>query len=509
MRLELRQTAGLAARAPRRPWTFDRGRRSLGGSPDCDWVIEDQDGTLSDFHCIISRERESFVVEDRSAHGIRVDDTLLRQGETTRLGSGSVIAFGALAFEVVLYGEAEPDLDDPDADLRLSDEAPTISSILADVAPGRQRGSGLGGTASWDEDRLPTHERQGSSTRRDDFAAPSSREVEIGWSGPPETGSMQPLLPNDWNVDTGGDYASNIEHRPALSTAVPRMGARRRARAPDPIPDIPDDAFDALAPSQPEADANFVSKLAEPRDTPASSPEESRSPSIPDQDIDPRALSNEDEPAATEPDREPSGSPLVVDESPAPGDTTEQAIADILGPPRRTGSAQAERPDRPVRPRDERRPAEPSRPSGDFGGGGAGPHLSALLRDCEDSLDEVCRLFGMEDMDAGIGSFPPQADIGARLAALTRRQTALRETLDRLLRELGPRLEPRALEARVDAGTGTVLPWPRRDYWRAYRAQFRHDGRDLSVQEFLQSLVAVDEGIDAASGVEGGLKRRR
>ncbi|WP_128293157.1 FHA domain-containing protein [Afifella aestuarii] len=501
MRLELRQTAGQPVRGSRRPWTFERGRRSLGGSPDCDWIVEDQDGTLSDFHCIISRDHSSFVLEDRSAHGIRVDSNLLRQGETARLASGSVIAFGALIFEVTIYGEPEPDLDDPDTDLRLSDEAPTISSILADVAPGRQRGSGLSGAAAWDDGEASNRKPDNASARRDTFTVPSSREVEIGWSGPPETDATQPLLPNDWNADAGGDYASNIEHRPALSTAVPRMGARRRRRRPDPAADIPDDAFDALAPPRPEA-ADTTS---------GSTPEEHPTPSTsePDHATDPHAPLSESGPAGPDHDGTPDAPPLVAEGQAAPEDTTEQAIADILGPSRRSGSVPAERTDPPAQIEQKAQTAGSPSSDGDFGRGETTSHLLSMLRDCEDSLDEICRLFGLEISYSGAGPFPGQSDIGTRIAALTQRQTILRETMEQLLRELGPRLEPRALEARVDASAGTVLPWPRRDYWRAYRAQFRQDGRDLSVQEFLKSLIAGDEDIDTASSVEDRLKRSR
>ncbi|MBK1623980.1 FHA domain-containing protein [Afifella marina] len=509
MRLELRQTGGPQLRAPRRPWSFERGHRSLGGNPDCDWVIEDQDGTLSDFHCIISRDRSSFVVEDRSAHGIRVDSNLLRQGETARLASGSVIAFGALVFEVALYGEAEPDLDDPDANLRLSDEAPTISAILADVAPGRQRGSGLGGAASWDDGEPSNRSRNNAPDRRDTFSVPSSRQVEIGWGGPPETDATHPLLPNDWNADAGGEYASNIEHRPALSTAVPRMGARRRRRAPDPTAGIPDDAFDALAPPRPEAgDTDGVSTPASRTETPTAPTSENTalSTSGPDHEVEQHAPLAESDPAGLEPERSPDVTPVASAGQPAP-DPTDRAIADILGPPRKAGSIPAEHPDQPTQLGQTGQTAEPPRASGHIGGPDVGPNVLTLLRDCEDSLDEVCRLFGIETGHANAGPLRRQADIGSRIAALTQRQTKLRDEMERLLRELGPKLEPRALEARVDAGAGTVLPWPRRDYWRAYRAQFRRDGRDLSVQEFLKSLIAGDEDIDTASSVEDRLKR--
>ena len=51
-------------------------------------------------------------------------------------------------------------------------------------------------------------------------------------------------------------------------------------------------------------------------------------------------------------------------------------------------------------------------------------------------------------------------------------------------------MEPRILEARVDA-SARRLPWIRnRDYWQAYRLQFEKNGRPLSVREIFRMAMA-------------------
>ncbi|MBN8954809.1 MULTISPECIES: FHA domain-containing protein [unclassified Rhizobium] len=208
MRLELRQIAGEGSS---KGWFFERGKRTLGRSPDCDWQVSDQQRSISKVHCVIERDRSGFLLRDQSANGTRVDGAVILEGETARLADRSKIAFGDIAFSVFITGEADRDIDDPAADLRLSDETMTISSILADIAPGGGTATGVLGERSGNDwiAALPQSAKKGKSP---------SRNVDIGWNGPPDINGIKPILPTDWNSDF--ELGSQLEHGAATHVSV-------------------------------------------------------------------------------------------------------------------------------------------------------------------------------------------------------------------------------------------------------------------------------------------------
>ena len=219
MRLELRQTAGEGSS---KGWFFERGKRTLGRSPDCDWQVSDPKRLISKTHCVIERDRAGFFVRDQSANGTRVDGATIFEGKTARLADKSRIAFGDVAFTVVITGEADREIDDPAADLRLSDERLTISSILADIAPGGGTATGVLGQRNGDDwiAALSQSTKNGKSP---------SRNVDIGWNGPPDVNVIKPILPDDWNSDF--ELGSQLEHGAAthVSVAVARGSGSQAA----------------------------------------------------------------------------------------------------------------------------------------------------------------------------------------------------------------------------------------------------------------------------------------
>jgi type VI secretion system protein ImpI len=389
MRLELKQTAGEAVRAGAEGWSFERGRRTLGRGADCDWQVPDPRRLVSKHHCTIERDREGFVLRDQSANGSRVDGSPLREGDTARLRDGSRIEFGGLAFSVRLSGEPDRDLDDPDTRLTLSDEPLTISSILADVAPGGRTGTGILGRHGDDLSGLPLAAQPRKSGIK------SSRDVEIGWEGPPQTGRMtRQILPDDWNADF--DNSNRYEHQPAthVSVAEPR-GRRKSAPAPD------QEATEATV------SVPLVEEPAKPVGT-------GTSPAAAMQDVSPLLQRLEN---------------LLgqMDEALAGAYSTFE-----LDPPAATGGD-------------------------DF-----------LTGDREQALID-------------------------RFHGLVARQVRLNGLLERLVSEASRMLEPRILEARVDAAP-RKLPWlSDRSYWRAYCAQFEKDDRHLSLRELFRAAMVGSE----------------
>jgi type VI secretion system protein ImpI len=379
MRLELRQIAGTGSDAK---WFFERGRRTLGRSPDCDWQLSDPKRLISKVHCVIERDRQGFFLRDQSANGSRVDGVTVLEGETRRLSDKSRIEIGGLAFTAAISGEADREIGDPEAGLVLSDETLTISSILADVAPGGQTANGILGERVGDDWSAAS-----SDWRRMDTAVKSIRDVDIGWDGPPDTTGIKPLLPADWDAEF--DYSSQLEHGAATRVSVPVNRSRNAVEVDGGVKTI--------------VAANDV-ELAE-RSSGSQSPDDT--------------------------DR-------FADRLEAVIDGLEQTLADGL------------------------------------------------------SIFEIDALTA--DDEAHFANGDRKEQLIARLNTLLSRQMTFNAALENLVSQTSQTLEPRMIEARVDAAA-RKLPWPgNRGYWQAYRAQFEKDGRSISLREvFSEAMRASTE----------------
>jgi len=388
MRLELKEiTSDATAPSGQSKWFFERGRRTLGRAPDCDWRLPENRRSVSKLHCIIERDREGFLLRDQSANGSRVDGVAVHEGQTVRLSDRSRLEMGGLAFSVHISGDKDREIGDPDAALLLSDEPLTISAILADIAPGGHTANGILGERVVDDWGLP--EKAGKK------GAASSRNVEIGWSGPPEIRSVTQFLPEDWNSEET-EYGSHLEHGSATHVSVPLA---QRQPAPlidivndnDPLPEPELEKFPTLTIGRPEAFADRLEPLLARLE---------------------EAVENN----------------YAVFELNAPSSASEP---DFL----------------------------------------AGSREEALL---------------------------------ARIETLLGQQLKLNSALEALVQAAG-RLEPRVLEARVEAGAWR-LPW-RRDqaYWRAYRAQFETDGKSRSIHDvFRHAMTRAVNGTQAGSRPQDG-----
>ncbi|QCL96942.1 FHA domain-containing protein [Agrobacterium tumefaciens] len=370
MKLALRDTRNIgAARAGQ--WSFERGRRVIGRSRDCDWQIDDNERRVSKLHCTLSRDGEGFTILDQSANGTLVDGHLLLEGESARLRDGSQINIGGQVFQVAISGDAELDFSDPDASLRMSDEPLTISAILADIAPnGRSAGGVMGNTASADD--WSETWREGAKRK----AKSISRNVEIGWSEPPATRGIGAVLPDNWDEEPVA--SSEHEHTDALNTPV--MISR-------PVSASGNEDFDSVFPE--------------------------------------------------------AGEDLTVENASTAAASTAQEIGDLL---------------------------------------------TALEQESADCL----AILDIEGERTGHGS---SASLSERMETLIRQQRRLAASLETLIHGCTQKLEPRLLEASVDASNDLRAKIERRDwqglimktdYWSTYKKQFEENGRPLPVRQFLQ-----------------------
>jgi len=387
MRLELKQIGNGGTPPPMRPsWILERGRRTLGRAADCDWQLPEDQRSVSKLHCTIERDREGFLLRDQSANGSRVNGIIVHEGEVTRLSDSAKLEIGGMAFSVHISGEADRDIEDPEAGLALSDEPLTISAILADIAPGGRTATGiLGGRVAEDWSMPVPQKKDGAS---------NSRNVEIGWSGPPEIQSVTKILPDDWNSDAGSDFGSHLEHGAAPHVAVPAM----RVRPVETLETVNDNSppQDPAADTFPHLSIGRAGELTEKL------------------------------------------GPLL--------DRLEEALEDAFG----------------------LFEIEPPQSAFDMGGFGHGPEDALVIR----------------------------------AKTLLGRQMKLNVALEGLLRDAGRQMEPRILEAHVDAGTRGVrlaTPWGRnRDYWQAYKAQFEKNGSTQSIRAFFRD--AMTRSMDAPEG---------
>ena len=139
------------------------------------------------------------------------------------------------------------------------------------------------------------------------------------------------------------------------------------------------------------------------------------------------------------------------------------------------------------------------------------PRCDGLLAQCEEALEKAFVTF-----EISADTLMPAPDVFgldreeallARLETLLARQQALAEALGTLVREVGPQLEPRIIEASIDA-RAISLPWRRNGaYWQAYRRQFEADGRDLSVRDLFRR--AMLRSLEPARNEPGGSEPAR
>lgn len=205
---------------------LERGELTIGRDPACDLVVSDDSRMVSKLHCRIVGDDRGFQVRDESSNGVTVSGREMARDENVRLADRDVIVFCGFAFTVAVTGVGEPDWSDPDERLKLGDEALSITSILADLAPRGRGASGiLPGRLADDWAESATH-RPG---REDDRLS----RAEVGWRGPPPLGLLGGL-PADWNSE-GSETGSRNEH-------VAATGTRMRApRSVGPAPEIQSD----------------------------------------------------------------------------------------------------------------------------------------------------------------------------------------------------------------------------------------------------------------------------
>ncbi|MGH6862571.1 MAG: hypothetical protein ACRECY_20190, partial [Phyllobacterium sp.] len=136
--------------------------------------------------------------------------------------------------------------------------------------------------------------------------------------------------------------------------------------------------------------------------------------------------------------------------------------------------------------------------------------IESLLDQC-DEASRAC--FAILDIEPDVLADAPdfldarREDIVlARLGTMLERQSVLNAALDGLFRQASHAMEPRIIEARVDAEPRR-LPWRSdRSYWQAYRRQFDDNGNTIPVRAFLRK--AMLQALGATEGDEAEMTEK-
>ncbi|WP_137134539.1 FHA domain-containing protein [Rhizobium sp. FKY42] len=206
-------------------WVLVDGRRTIGRSSDCEWRLPQEETSVSLVHCIIERRGDRFILEGCGSSRPAVNGALLTDGVATIISDQSVIDLGKFSFRAVISQERSAHRDEADEELPPSAQPLTISAILSDIVPaGGIAGGPLGPREVTDPLAFIQKPKPGT---------PSSRNVEIGWSGAPDPQSLTHVLPENWwqEGDAENDLGHSLEHSIATRVSV---GIARSARPLEP-----------------------------------------------------------------------------------------------------------------------------------------------------------------------------------------------------------------------------------------------------------------------------------
>lgn len=125
----------------------------------------------------------------------------------------------------------------------------------------------------------------------------------------------------------------------------------------------------------------------------------------------------------------------------------------------------------------------PPSPAPDF------TRLKAAITALERTSEDCFALLDMQTGDEKPQGMQSEEKLAARLEALARNQQRFAELLETMFREATRRLEPRVIEARLDAVDNPLKRLVRPNYWKTYKAQFLQGEQPINIIEFLKNAA--------------------
>lgn len=114
------------------------GRLVIGRGPDCDWVLNDPERTLSKIHCMVEFKGGVYIVIDSSTNGVFLNDAPapIGRGNSAVVGEGDRLRLGGFVMRAGFAAEEAPAANDPFlAVLRGSDTPAQAAPAAADDDP--------------------------------------------------------------------------------------------------------------------------------------------------------------------------------------------------------------------------------------------------------------------------------------------------------------------------------------------------------------------------------------
>lgn len=114
------------------------GRLVIGRGPDCDWILNDPERTLSKIHCMVEFKGGVYIVIDSSTNGVFLNDAPapIGRGNSAVVGEGDRLRLGGFVMRAGFAAEEAPAANDPFlAVLRGSDTQAQAAGPAADDDP--------------------------------------------------------------------------------------------------------------------------------------------------------------------------------------------------------------------------------------------------------------------------------------------------------------------------------------------------------------------------------------
>lgn len=113
------------------------GRLVIGRGPDCDWILNDPERTLSKIHCMVEFKGGVYIVIDSSTNGVFLNDAPapIGRGNSAVVGEGDRLRLGGFIMRAGFAAEEAPAANDPFLAVLRGSDTPAQTAQAADDDP--------------------------------------------------------------------------------------------------------------------------------------------------------------------------------------------------------------------------------------------------------------------------------------------------------------------------------------------------------------------------------------
>lgn len=113
------------------------GRLVIGRGPDCDWILNDPERTLSKIHCMVEFKGGVYIVIDSSTNGVFLNDAAapIGRGNSAVVGEGDRLRLGGFVMRAGFAAEEAPAANDPFLAVLRGSDTPSKEAQAAEDDP--------------------------------------------------------------------------------------------------------------------------------------------------------------------------------------------------------------------------------------------------------------------------------------------------------------------------------------------------------------------------------------